>query len=114
MLRLTDPDLVKLELDPGWIKVAGYNPIDYLTRPGGRVRLLHVRDFKHGFRNSTTLNPVSTPEPAVAGEGEVGYDALLAAAQMAEVEGCYVEREPVAGNLELIGLDYVYLRDRVK
>ena len=114
MLRLTDPDLVKLELDPGWIKVAGYNPIDYLTALGDRVRLLHVRDFKHGFRNSTTLNLASAPEPAVAGEGEVGYDALLAAAEKAGVESYYVEREPVAGNLEAIGLDYAYLQKRVK
>lgn len=114
MLRLTDPDLVKLELDPGWIKVAGYDPIDYLTRHGDRVRLLHVRDFKRGFRSSTMLNLASAPEPAVAGEGEVGYDALLAAAQNAGVESYYVEREPVAGNLEAISLDYAYLRERVK
>jgi sugar phosphate isomerase/epimerase len=114
MLRLTNPDLVKLELDAGWVKVAGYDPLDYLTKHGDRVRLLHVRDFKRGFRNSTTLNLVSGPEPAVAGKGEVGYDAILSAAQTAEVEGYYLEREPVAGNLEAIGLDYAYLRGRVK
>ena len=114
MLRLTDPSLVKVELDPGWIKVAGYDPMDYLTRLGNRVRLLHIRDFKRGYRKSTTLSLVSAPESAVAGEGDVGYDALLELAHSAGVESYYVEREPAAGNLEAIALDYAYLRDKIR
>ncbi len=31
-LRLTDPDLVKLELDCGWVVVAGKDPATYLTK----------------------------------------------------------------------------------
>ena len=114
MLRLSDPGLVKVELDPGWIRIAGYDPMDYLARLGSRVRLLHIRDFKRGFRKSTTLSLVSAPESAVAGAGDAGYDTLLELAHRAGVESYYVEREPAAGNLEAIALDYAYLRDKIR
>ena len=54
-IRLTDPNLVKLELDCGWVTVAGKDPIKYLTEYPDRYRLLHIKDFKKGFTPTTTL-----------------------------------------------------------
>src|SRR6478672_2672177 len=54
-LRLTDPELVKLELDCGWVVVAGKDPVAYLTKYPERYRLLHIKDFKKGFIPRTTL-----------------------------------------------------------
>jgi len=114
LARLTEPDLVHFELDPGWARVAGFDPVEVLTRLGSRARLLHVRDFQFGFEKTTRLSLLSTPTPAVAGQGAVGMDALLAAAEKAGVEGYYVEREPAAGNLESIQRDWEYLREKME
>jgi sugar phosphate isomerase/epimerase len=114
LARLTEPDLVHFELDPGWVRVAGFDPVEVLTRLGNRARLLHVRDFQFGFEKTTRLNLLSVPAPAVAGEGAVGMDALFAAAEKAGVEGYYVEREPAAGNLESIRRDWEYLRRKME
>ena len=48
-LRLTDPGLVKLELDCGWATVAGQDPVTYLTKYPKRYSLLHIKDFRKGF-----------------------------------------------------------------
>jgi sugar phosphate isomerase/epimerase len=114
LVRLTEPDLVHFELDPGWVRVAGFDPVEVLTRLGNRTRLLHLRDFQFGFEKSTRLSLASAPKPAVAGEGAVGIDALLAVAAQAGVEGYYVEREPVAGNLESIRRDWECLRRKME
>jgi sugar phosphate isomerase/epimerase len=49
-IRLTDPNLVKLELDCGWMTVAGYDPVAYLTKYPERYRLLHIKDFHKALR----------------------------------------------------------------
>src|SRR5450432_3270285 len=45
LIRLTDPELVTFEMDCGWVSVAGYNPVDYLTKYPTRISMLHVKDF---------------------------------------------------------------------
>ncbi len=114
MLRLTDPDLVKLEMDPGWMRVAGVEPMDYLYRYPGRVRLLHVRDFAAGFAQATRLSLVDAPSPATAGAGVVDYKAIIPAALRDGVEAFFVEREPHPANLEAIAGDYEWLSTRLE
>lgn len=114
LLRLTDPDLVKMEFDCGWAAVAGENPAGYLTDYPERFRRLHIRDFEPGFAPSTGMW-MTTPEllgpavPAVVGTGIMNYEALLPAARAAGVETCYVERDPFyrpAPMLDLVAADY--------
>ena len=55
LLQETDPSLVKFEADCGWMKVAGKDPIDYLTRHGDRFAMLHIKDFKNITKPVTSL-----------------------------------------------------------
>lgn len=41
----TDPDLVQFELDLGWIKKGGEEPLAYWQTYSGRVSQIHLRDF---------------------------------------------------------------------
>jgi sugar phosphate isomerase/epimerase len=65
-LRLTDPELLKLELDCGWVTVAGKDRIAYLTKYPDRFRLLHIKDFRKGFTPRTVLvgKDAGAPVPA--------------------------------------------------
>ena len=45
LLRETDPDLVKFEIDCGWMIFAGRNPIDYFKKFPHRFPMIHVKDF---------------------------------------------------------------------
>lgn len=45
MKEQTGPDLVRFELDLGWIKKAGEEPLDYWHTYSGRVPQIHLRDY---------------------------------------------------------------------
>lgn len=114
-LRLTDPNLVKLELDCGWMTVAGHDPVAYLDKFPDRYRYLHIKDFKPGFTTRTTLmdqNP-GAPVPTELGRGAIDYRRIFAAAKQAKIRAYYVEQEPPFTEmpaLEAIKIDYDYLK----
>ena len=115
-LRLTDPALVKLELDCGWATVAGQDPAAYLTKYPNRYRLLHIKDFKKGFTARTTLmdNTPGSPVPTELGRGAIGYGKIFAAAKKANIRAYFVEQEPPFTEmpaLEAIKVDIGYLRN---
>lgn len=41
----TDPELVRLELDIGWVRKAGLDPLALWRRLGARVPQIHLRDY---------------------------------------------------------------------
>jgi sugar phosphate isomerase/epimerase len=117
-LRLTDPELVCLELDCGWMVVAGSDPVAYLTKFPNRYRLLHIKDFKKGFAPTTTLmmDAPGGPVPTELGRGGIDYAKILAAARKANVTDIFVEQEPPFNEmpaLEAIKVDYDYLKPLV-
>ena len=115
-LRLTEPNLVKLELDCGWMTVAGLDPVLYLTRYTDRYRLLHIKDFKKGFTPRTTLLDKSpgAPVPTELGRGAIDYVRVFAAARKGKIDAFFVEQEPPFTEipaLEAIKIDYEYLKN---
>jgi sugar phosphate isomerase/epimerase len=53
LLRLTDKNLVKMEMDCFWTTFAGKDPLDYLQRHPDRFPLLHIKDLKSGYKPTT-------------------------------------------------------------
>jgi sugar phosphate isomerase/epimerase len=86
----TDPALVDLELDVGWVAAAGQDPLAVLARHAGRVRQMHVKDIKASTRPNFTLQQ----DPTQVGDGSLPWAKLLPAAQAAGVRRFYVEQEP--------------------
>lgn len=114
-LRLTDPALVKLELDCGWMTVAGQDPVSYLTRYPDRYRLLHIKDFRKGFTPRTTLmdQGPGAPVPTELGRGVIDYHRIFAAARNLHIDAYFVEQEPPFKDmpaLDAIKVDYAYLK----
>lgn len=115
-IRLTDPDLVKLELDCGWVTVAGHDPVDYLTKYPDRYRLLHIKDFHKGFRPTTKLmdQGPNAPVPTELGRGAIDYRNILNAASKGQICALFVEQEPPFTEMpafEAIKVDYNYLKN---
>ena len=112
LLQSTDPGLVKLELDCGWMSAAGHDPAAYLKKYPHRYRLLHIKDFKPTEKPSVSLDPALRPAPAELGRGHVDYAPIFAAAKHSDVEWYFVEQEPPFKEtpaLEAIKIDYDYL-----
>lgn len=113
-LRLTDPDLVKFEMDCGWVTVAGHDPIAYLRKFPDRYRLLHIKDFKPGFKPTSKLGETGegAPVPTELGRGSIDYAPIFQAAK--HIDHIFVEQEPPFKEmpaLESIKVDYDYLHN---
>lgn len=53
LLENTDPSFVFMELDLGWVIVAGKDPIAYFTKYPGRFLLWHLKDMDLAKKHST-------------------------------------------------------------
>ena len=73
---------VGFELDLGWLRVAGEDPVDWLSRMSGRVRLVHLKDVVID-EGSPTFRPL--------GAGVIDWPPVLAACRAAGVEWGIVE-----------------------
>jgi sugar phosphate isomerase/epimerase len=104
LIKLTDPELVTFEMDCGWVSVAGYNPVEYLTKYPTRISMLHVKDFDlkkdKDHQQSTEL-----------GHGSIDYRPIFEAAKKAgHITHYFVEQEEFdMPPLEAIKADAEYM-----
>ena len=109
LLRHADKELVKVELDCGWVHVAGESPADFIARHEGRVALLHIKDVKEGFKPTTDFGPVPFTE---VGRGVIDWKKVFAAAKKTQVKRYYVEQDTTERPpLEAIKISRDYLHD---
>jgi sugar phosphate isomerase/epimerase len=108
LLRLTDTELVKLELDCGWMVSAGVDPAHYLTRWPERYVMLHVKDLKPDHIPNTDLKMAGTE----VGSGIVDWKRIFGAAGKTAVRAYFVEQEPpfASSSLESARISCDYLR----
>jgi sugar phosphate isomerase/epimerase len=98
LLRNTDPGLVKLQMDPVLMTLAGRNPVSELA--GGRYVTLHVND----------LADAPGQAQVTLGDGRIDLPALLAAAaSRAAVQHYFVDDERTGSPWERIKADFAYL-----
>jgi sugar phosphate isomerase/epimerase len=112
LVKETDPELVKFEIDCGWMVVAGSDPVAYFKQYPGRFRMLHIKDFKPGSAPTTQLTGAGRPQGTDLGTGFVEYKAIFSAGKAAGIEHIFVEQEaPFAvSQLESAKVDYAYLQ----
>ena len=110
ILRLTDPSLVALELDIGWVAAAGHDPVGTINHHADRIELLHVKDIATRERGANRIASDLTTPPV--GAGTIDWSAVFAAADKAKVAGWFVEQEPpfVRPPLEGLRQSLAYLR----
>jgi sugar phosphate isomerase/epimerase len=89
LLRSTDPALVKMEMDIGWLTASGEDPARYLREHPGRFPLVHIKDVaNHDPNHLLRLKPIEV------GKGIVDWPKVMAAARAAGARIGYVEYEP--------------------
>lgn len=75
-------DLLKFEIDLGWVAKAGVDPVELFKQHPGRFPLCHIKDFDKTFTN---ILPV--------GEGVVNYQRIFNAAKTGGLEHFFVEHD---------------------
>lgn len=74
-----------LEIDTYWVAAAGGDPAALLRRCVGRVPVIHVKDMEVVPKDGSVMAPV--------GEGNLNWDAILAAAKESGTEWLVVEQD---------------------
>ncbi len=89
LLKLTDPNLVVFEMDCGWVKAAGHDPVAYLSKTPERFPLLHVKDMAPGGTDKF--------HSVIMGHGTIDYHPILKAAT--GLKHYFIEQEEFTGNI---------------
>jgi sugar phosphate isomerase/epimerase len=111
LLRDSDPELVKFEIDCGWMIFAGRNPIDYFKKYPNRFPMIHVKDFLPA-PGSPPAGGAREMLGAELGRGVVDYKPIFAVAEKAGLKHYFVEQEgPFSrmSQLQAARVDYDYL-----
>jgi sugar phosphate isomerase/epimerase len=112
LLRETDPGLVKLEVDAGWVAAGGADPAALIAANAERVKLIHFKDF------STVTPPINELGPAAGGHivdlgtGVAPLRAAYEAARKAGTEYFIADHDPPFHGktaLEAAKVDYAYV-----
>lgn len=100
LLDNTDPKLVTMELDLGWVVASGNDPLAYFNKYPGRFALWHLKDMDKDGKHSTEF-----------GKGQVNILELLKNAKKSGVKHIFVEQEEYAGEaLDSMKYDFDYLQ----
>jgi sugar phosphate isomerase/epimerase len=112
LIAETDGDLVKLELDCGWMVAAGHDPVRYLLAHPNRYRMLHVKDFRAIAKPTYGLVEGDSPKSAELGRGSIDYGPIIAAGRRAGIEHYFVEEEPpfMTPVMQALTIDYKYTK----
>jgi sugar phosphate isomerase/epimerase len=111
LLRLTDPNLVKMEMDLCWISTTGTDPVKYFEKYPGRFPLVHVKDVKTmpKVTQGGAQNFGDTVDLTEVGSGVIDWKRIFAHANQAGIKHYIVEHDHPKQPLESIKGSYEYL-----
>jgi sugar phosphate isomerase/epimerase len=102
LINRCDPQLVKLEMDLGWVVASGNDPFAYFNKYPGRFPLWHLKDVDPVQKKSVEF-----------GKGKVDIVGLFKETKKAGMRYYFVEQEDYAVNpFESMEDDFSYLKTR--
>jgi sugar phosphate isomerase/epimerase len=99
LMDQTDPDLVHMELDLGWVVAAGQDPEEYFNKYPGRFPLWHLKDMDLWENESTEF-----------GKGGLDIGAMMKLRDKSGVKHIFIEQEEYASTPQesmAHNLDYI-------
>ncbi|PIB28057.1 hypothetical protein BFP77_10415 [Maribacter sp. 4U21] len=83
----TEPDLVHMELDLGWVIIAEKDPVHYFEKYPGRFPLWHLKDMNMTQKESTEF-----------GKGGLDIPLMMQYQKLSGVKHIFIEQEEYANN----------------
>jgi sugar phosphate isomerase/epimerase len=104
LLDRSNPDLVHMEMDLGWVIAAGKDPLSFFAKYPGRFPLWHLKDMSLSEKKSVEF-----------GKGGVDIIGLMKQAKQAGMKYYFIEQEEYAVNAyESLEYDYNWLAEHWK
>lgn len=113
LLENLDPNLVKMEMDLGWITVGGQDPVKYFQRYPGRFVMVHVKDV-HEVPDTASLRAGRFAGEkmtilADVGKGIIDWKRIFAHSEQAGIKHYFVEHDNPTNSMETARVSYAYL-----
>lgn len=100
LLNNTDKELVKMEMDLGWVVYAKQDPVELFKKHPGRFPLWHVKDVKK-----------TTNAFVVAGTGDVDFKSIFSYAEESGMKYYFLEQEGATPpTLQDVADSYTFLK----
>ncbi|WP_018616762.1 sugar phosphate isomerase/epimerase family protein [Segetibacter koreensis] len=100
LLERTDPQLVKMELDLGWVIASGNDPLKYFNKYPGRFPLWHLKDMNLVKKQSTEF-----------GKGGVNIAEMFKNESKSGMKHFFVEQEEYTTTpMDALKYNYDYLK----
>ena len=99
IMENTDKELVKSELDLGWVTVAGLNPVEVIKKYHGRIPLWHVKDIDK-----------TTKEPVEIGKGYVDFKPIFDVSKTSGMKYFFIEQDGAPNPIVNVTDDYNSLK----
>jgi sugar phosphate isomerase/epimerase len=113
LLENLDPNLVKMEMDLGWITVGGQDPVKYFQRYPGRFVMVHVKDV-HEVPDTASLRAGRFEGEkmtilADVSKGIIDWKRIFAHSEQAGIKHYFVEHDNPTNSMETARVSYAYL-----
>jgi sugar phosphate isomerase/epimerase len=115
LLTNTNSKLVRMEMDLGWISVAGQDPVAYFTKYPGRFALVHVKDFNSlphlASDQLASFNPqkLEAEDMTAPGSGIIDWKRVFAHANQAGIQHYFLEHDVPKDPWAVLTSGYQYL-----
>jgi sugar phosphate isomerase/epimerase len=93
LVRSTDANNVKFEMDTFWIVVPGQDCVKLLEKYPNRWRLMHLKDLRKGAPIGNQQGRADDHDSVPVGEGIIPWDQVLPLARKIGVEDYFIEDE---------------------
>ena len=114
LLENLDPNLVKMEMDLGWITVGGQDPVKYFERYPGRFPMVHVK-YVHKLTDAASVRSSRFAGEhmtilADVGTGIINWKRIFAHSQQAGIKHYFVEHDNPKDGLQTARVSCEYLQ----
>ena len=93
IIKETDPELVKFEMDVLWTFLPNVDPAALIKKYPGRFKLMHIKDMKPGLPRGSLSGGIPADQKSVIGQGQVNWGQVMAAAKADGLVHYYLEDE---------------------
>jgi sugar phosphate isomerase/epimerase len=101
LMKNTDSDLVKCELDLYWVKKGGSDPLNIMKQYPGRFPVLHVKDMASGPKMDFEC----------PGSGIIDFPSIFSEAEKQGIKHYFVERDNVPDGMACLKSAGEYLKN---
>ncbi len=93
IIKETNPDQVKFEMDVLWVVFPGHDPVKLLEKYPNRWELMHLKDLRKGIALGELTGKTDVANDVTLGTGQMDWPAILAAAKKVGVKYYFIEDE---------------------